>query len=337
MKRSVGVLVALLTCVAVAGAQPSEAVKRADALFNEGRALVDAGKFAEACPKFEESQRLDPGLGTLLNLAACYESVGRLASALTAFRSAEEQARAAGPSEKKREQAAAERARSLESRVARITIVLTAGDRPSGFLVTRDGVPVPALDFGRRLAVDPGTTVISATATGYEPFRTEVVIDAMTGNTVVDIPALTPKDPSGGGDDRGGGGGGGGGGDGAAGGGDDDRGGGGSRKTLALVAVGGGVAALGAGVALGFTAKGKYDDVACTAGDGPPTNCSPAELDAIDSARTRGNVGTIVGGVGVVAIAAGAFLYLTAPKERAVAVSPVVSDREVGVAFSGRF
>lgn len=336
MKRSVGVLVALFTCVAVASAQPSEAVKRADALFNEGRALVDAGKFAEACPKFEESQRLDPGLGTLLNLAACYESVGRLASALTAFRSAEEQARAAGPSEKKREQAAAERARSLESRVARITIVLAAGDRPSGFLVTRDGVPVPALDFGRRLAVDPGTVVISATATGYEPFRTEVTIDSMTGNTVVDIPALAPKDASGGGDDRGGGGGGGGDG-GNGGGGGDDRGGGGSRKTLALATVGGGVALLGAGVALGFTAKGKYDDVACTAGDGPPTGCSTDELDAIDKARTRGNVGTIVGGIGVVAIAAGAYLYLTAPGERAVAVAPVVSPDEVGVAFSGRF
>ncbi len=335
MKRSVGILVALLTCVAVARAQPSEAVKRADALFDEGRALVDAGKFAEACPKFEESQRLDPGLGTLLNLAACYESVGRLASALTAFRSAEEQARAAGPSEKKREQAAADRARALEGRVARLTITLAAGDRPAGFTVTRDGVPVPALDFGRRIAVDPGTVVISATATGYEPFRAEVVIDQTTRARTVDVPLLVSKLVGGGGDVLPP--------DGPTGPGDpitgpvDGGGGGGSRRTLALVAVGGGVAALGAGVALGFTAKGTYDDVACTAGDGPPAGCSPDELDAIDAARTRGNVGTIVGGAGVVAIAAGAFLYLTAPKERAVAVSPVVSDREVGVAFSGSF
>jgi serine/threonine-protein kinase len=324
---------AIVASVAIANAQPTEAVKRADALFNEGRALVDAGKFSEACPRFEESQRLDPGLGTLLNLAACYESVGRLASALTAFRSAEEQARAAGPGEKKREQAAADRARSLESRVARLTIIVAAGERPSGFLVTRDGVPVPALDFGRRIAVDPGTVVIEATATGFESFRAEVMVDVATGTQVVDIPALAPRN---GGEDRGGGGDGGGG-DGGGPVGGDTGGGSGGRKTFALVAVGGGVALLGAGVALGFTAKGKYDDVACTAGDGPPTGCSPAELDAIDSARTRGNLGTIVGGVGVVAIVAGAVLYLTAPAQRAVAVSPVVSDREVGVAFSGRF
>src|SRR5688572_18404856 len=109
--RIVVVAVAMWVASAVsAHAQPSDAVKRADQLFQEGRALVEAGKFVEACPKFEESQQLDPGLGTLLNLAACYEQVGMLASALTAFNSAEEQARAAGPAEKKREQTASERA-----------------------------------------------------------------------------------------------------------------------------------------------------------------------------------------------------------------------------------
>lgn len=338
-KLGSAVVVVLLLVAGMAAAQPSDAVKRADALFTEGRALVDAGKFSEACPKFEESQRLDPGLGTLLNLAACYEQVGKLASALTAFRAAEEQARAAGPSEKKREQAAAERARALEMRVSRLTITASASDRPPGFTVTRDGIPVPALDFGRRIAVDYGTVIIAASAPGYQPFRTEVTIDALAPNQTVDVPALVPLG-AGGGD---GGGNTGNGGGGNAGGGNEgpvdvpDKPARRSRKTFGFVAAGAGVALLGGGIALGYTAKSAYDDVPCTAGNGPPTNCSPTELDDIDAARSRGNLGTIVGGVGIAALAAGAFLYLTAPADRPVEVAPIVTDREIGVAFGGRF
>ncbi len=44
----------------------------AEALFSEGRSLSAKGRYAEACPKFEASQQLDPGLGTMLNLAECY-------------------------------------------------------------------------------------------------------------------------------------------------------------------------------------------------------------------------------------------------------------------------
>ncbi|HUQ07412.1 MAG TPA: hypothetical protein VM261_33195 [Kofleriaceae bacterium] len=335
-----------------AHAQPTDSVKRADQLFQEGRALIEAGKFADACPKFEESQRLDPGLGTLLNLAACYEQVGKLASALTAFRSAEEQARAAGPTEKKREQTAAERARAIESRVPRLTIILSASDRPTGFTVTRDGVTVPPLDFGRRIPVDPGTIVIEATAPGFEAFKTEVVIARDTTARTVDVPALMAADRGDGNSGGGGGGmigngnGGGGGGTvggGTGGGGDGNGGGAGdtapksSRKKIAIGVAAAGIVGLGAGVGLGFSAKGQYDDVACTQNGSPPTGCTPDEESRIDKARSRGNLGTIIGGVGVAALAAGVVLYLTAPTESGVAVAPIVGDHDVGVAFSGRF
>ena len=48
-------------------------VARADLAFREGRALLTEGNYDAACPKLEESQRLDPALGTLVNLAVCYE------------------------------------------------------------------------------------------------------------------------------------------------------------------------------------------------------------------------------------------------------------------------
>src|ERR1041385_700610 len=61
----------------------------AEALFSAGRDLMAAGKFDDACAKFEASQKLDAGLGTLLYLADCYERANRLASAWATFKEAE--------------------------------------------------------------------------------------------------------------------------------------------------------------------------------------------------------------------------------------------------------
>jgi hypothetical protein len=72
----------------------------ARSLFDEARALLQAGKAAEACPKLEESQRLDPGMGTMFNLAECYERVGKTASAWTMFLQVASRARAASQADR---------------------------------------------------------------------------------------------------------------------------------------------------------------------------------------------------------------------------------------------
>ena len=77
-----------LTASRVAHAQNASSQAAAQALFDEARSLMNAGKFAEACPKFAESERLDPGAGTLLNLANCYEKGGQTASAWVTFKDA---------------------------------------------------------------------------------------------------------------------------------------------------------------------------------------------------------------------------------------------------------
>ena len=41
----------------------------AEAAFDEGRQLATNGRYAEACLRFEASERLDPAVGSLLNLA----------------------------------------------------------------------------------------------------------------------------------------------------------------------------------------------------------------------------------------------------------------------------
>ncbi len=57
----------------------------AQSLFERARELMARKEFAQACPMFVESQRLDPGIGTRLNLAICYEGQGKLASAHLEF------------------------------------------------------------------------------------------------------------------------------------------------------------------------------------------------------------------------------------------------------------
>src|SRR5258708_37106471 len=91
---------AVLSGGAPALAQPSsDARAAAAALFEDGRRLMGESKYAEACPKLEESQRVDPGMGTLYQLSVCHEAIGRTASAWVGFREVAQMAGAAGQGE----------------------------------------------------------------------------------------------------------------------------------------------------------------------------------------------------------------------------------------------
>lgn len=80
---------AMLLAAAIAPAAAAQAgggdKAVAQALFTEALKLMKSGAHAEACPKLEKSQELDPGMGTQFRLAECYEGVGRIASAWALF------------------------------------------------------------------------------------------------------------------------------------------------------------------------------------------------------------------------------------------------------------
>jgi tetratricopeptide (TPR) repeat protein len=77
-------LPAILLLVGLTGpvrAAPDEATARANALFAQAKRLLSTGEVAAACARFEESHRLAPRAGTLLNLGLCHERQGKLEDA----------------------------------------------------------------------------------------------------------------------------------------------------------------------------------------------------------------------------------------------------------------
>src|SRR5690349_4110243 len=114
-------VVAWIAGVAVsspAAAEPPTAGEQAVAeqLFLEGRRLVAEGRYAEGCRKLEDSQRIDPAIGTQFHLADCYVLTGRLASAWSQFLHVAGAAHAAGQAP--REQIARRRAAELQPRLS---------------------------------------------------------------------------------------------------------------------------------------------------------------------------------------------------------------------------
>src|SRR5688572_1601938 len=90
----------------------------AEALFREGMKLSKQGNHAQACPKLEESQRLEPSLGVQYYLADCFEKIGRTASAWANFVEVANKARLSGETAK--EQTARKRAEELEPKLSRL-------------------------------------------------------------------------------------------------------------------------------------------------------------------------------------------------------------------------
>ncbi|MGC4087114.1 MAG: hypothetical protein QM756_04260 [Polyangiaceae bacterium] len=163
----------------------------AEALFDDALKLMRVGKYSDACPKLEESQRLDPGIGTLLYLGECYENAGRTASAWATFREAASRAGAEGQAE--RLKSASERASKLEPKLAYLTIFVAAETRSiPGLSVRLGNTTLGAELFGTATPVDPGTTRIEVVAPGHASFTATLNVDP--GNRYeFSVPALAQQ------------------------------------------------------------------------------------------------------------------------------------------------
>jgi len=165
-------------------------------LFKEGRALLEQGRVGPACRKLEESQRLDPGGGTLLNVAVCHEREGRTASAWVEF------TEALGIAKRDERPQRIDFARThlaqLEPLLSRLIIEVPSSVDVPDLEIRRDGSLVGRAAWGSPVPVDPGDHVVEASAPGKLSWRQVVTVrsKADTKNVVIasleDAPAQAP-------------------------------------------------------------------------------------------------------------------------------------------------
>lgn len=316
-------LLALCTATerALADETPAE---QATTLFNEALQLMQSDHCQDAVPMFVESQRLDPAAATLANLATCYVRLGKTGSAYETYRAAARAAILENKPElrKKTDKAAAD----LNPLLTRLRVVpVGSGELPeiriNGQLVEDVRNPVP---------LDPGETLIEATAPGHAPWRRTVNAQGSGTLLVVEVPDLlaphtdpaqvkpsaTPVARTATSD---------------------------TSKSVdwrpyAIVATGIGVVgvAVGTGFAVGAKSKQNDSNAYC---DG--TGCTAQGIDLREQAQNRAEIATWTFGLGLASLTlSGALWYLSSRQEQrpqAAKVSPWValSHQSVGIGIGG--
>ena len=161
--------VAMIALLGIGLAAPRAALAQstkasAEVLFSEGRRLMGEGKIEEACAKFADSHKLGPSSGTLLNLASCYEKLGRNASAWALYQEAASLASSTQRADHL--PVAQKRAAALLPLLAKVTV--TVPRAVEGLEIKRDGVPLARGEWGLAVPVDPGNHTYVAEAAGYK-------------------------------------------------------------------------------------------------------------------------------------------------------------------------
>jgi hypothetical protein len=285
--------------------------QEAATLFQRAKELMDEGRFAEACPKLDRSRTLDSQVGTTLNLALCYERLGKTASSWAMWLNGAAEAAAKG--QRERETLARRRAEQLESRVLRITIFVAPQADRETIDLQLDGATVPMDRWGAPTPVDPGPHWVQATAQGKRPWAETIEVDDQhvpmvnvgvlqplpepKNDVLVAVPRAAP-DP---------------------------------RRTAAVVLGSAGVAALAGMSVLVLVAKSTYASADCLGND-----CIKAGVDDRDRANVEAGLATAAGAVGVAALAGAATLWFDSrPKQTAVSLQPAVGMRDWGLAVRG--
>jgi hypothetical protein len=285
--------------------------KTADEKFEQASKLRDAGKTTEACALFDESLHLNPNaIGTILNVARCAEESGKVATAIRYFSDARDRAR---------EQSLTPQLTAAEDHLAKLIpreshLAITFAETYPAEAKLVVGGRVVDFSAASDIVVDPGQTQVVVSAPGRVPFSTNVEV-AEAQHQSVAVPKL--------------------------------------RYPVTLCAscraIGqAGVAAGGVAFAFAVVYGGFYshhewnqaDKTKCT-GSGDTMVCPPDTVDAINKARSAGDIGTAIGVAGIALTLGGlALWYFSPPSQQTkehMAIVPMVSPTEAGLAAITRF
>lgn len=286
------VAIAASFLAANAVAEPAHAAdEEAARLFEDGRQLMADGNYPFACAKLAASLRLDPGIGTMLYLADCFDRNGQTASAWEQFRAA---AAAAARVSDGREKVARARAAGLEPKLSTLTILFPGRTRGPAVVLARDDLPVDPVTIGQKVPLDPGRHFITASTPRKKAWSGVVDLPAGGASAVIVVPDLedlrdaaegesasTRRERSGE-----------------------------VQRGAGLAVFGAGILAVGLGTYLGLSAKAAWDNAAIRC----PNTCDALGFEERTGAQNLGRwaTGTVIGGA--LGVAAGAVLFLTAPR-----------------------
>lgn len=294
----------------------------ADTLFEEGKALARAGRYAEACDRFAKSLALERTIGTELNLADCHKHLGHFREAWGLFIvAAGESETSDDPNRTATAGKVRDMATALEPMMTTMIVKVAQPSLP-GLVITISGrATQPVAEIHEH--ADPGSIDVIATAPGLPSFK-KTEVGAAGATVVVDIPVLDKSVPieqprhdkfvMG----------------------DRDPG----RVHLAYGFVAAGGAAAVTSIAFTLVGRSHYNQTA----DGP--NCDhvtggvicndvgKADIKAAQHLADYYGTGFAIGSA--VLLGAAAVVYLTAPRTL-IAVTPTATAQSVGLVVGGRF
>ena len=332
---------------------------RAEELFKQAKKLMAEQRYADACPKFEASFDLDPGIGGELNIARCYEEWGKLGRAYRAYVDAEQQAKNANdPRAGKIHDLVAK----LEPQVPRLLLRVPKTPEFDDVRVTVDGVVLTKSDLSRPYLVDPGpkqieytlangvkqTLLIPLERGGIRELTLELPREAREAKPKETREANTskPKDKVVKGRTA------------------SDKAKrrantedlgkenvaesapiGSTQRIAGIVTGSVGIVAIGASTALALAARNKYRSAIDSHCQGQKDMCDAQGLSDTQAARRNANIATVVFSVGLAATIGGIVIYAIAPKgegrerqsQSAFYVAPSVSPDGGGIALGGQF
>jgi hypothetical protein len=302
---------------AQSGEDPTADAEAAEAEFERGWQLLEAGEWGASCAAFEKSMQLERAVATLLRVAHCHEHEGKLATAWSAFQDALVLNRDSTLDEARRAELEAYtrlELDKLEPRVPRLVVQVVTPRR--GAEVTLDGTAMVAEKLDEPILVDPGKHVLEAAAPGYRAARATVT--AREG-VLLEVPfelvalsaepeparrARAPVAVKEEGDT--------------------------TQRTAGLVTGAVGLTSLGVAAALGFYTLLEVDESSEYCND--DDFCTSEGIELREDAARAQTAGFVMLGIGALALATGAVVYFTAPPPNDLRHGPPKSGARLVVA-----